>query len=79
MNASDRSPNRVGKKRLVVGYVLTGFVALFLTFDTILNVLRLAPAVKERSRSVTRPIACSRSGGLYLRETRLGELLPFRH
>jgi hypothetical protein len=45
MNASDRSPNRVGKKRLVVGYVLTGFVALFLTFDTILKVLRLAPAV----------------------------------
>ena len=34
------------KKSLVVGYVLTAFVALFLTFDTTLKVLRLAPAVQ---------------------------------
>jgi hypothetical protein len=34
------------KKRLVVGYVLTTLVALFLTFDTALKVLRLAPAVQ---------------------------------
>ncbi len=37
---------RVGKKRLMAGYVLTGLVALFLTFDTILKVLRLAPAIQ---------------------------------
>jgi hypothetical protein len=34
------------KKSLVVGYVLTALVALFLTFDTTLKVLRLAPAVE---------------------------------
>jgi hypothetical protein len=34
------------KKSLVVGYVLTTLVALFLTFDTTLKVLRLAPAVE---------------------------------
>jgi DoxX-like family len=34
------------KKSLVVSYVLTAFVALFLTFDTTLKVLRLAPAVQ---------------------------------
>jgi hypothetical protein len=34
------------KKSLVVGYVLTALVALFLTFDTTLKVLRLAPAVQ---------------------------------
>ena len=42
----DTSMLRVGKTRLVVGYVLTGLVALFLTFDTILKVLRLAPAIQ---------------------------------
>ncbi len=36
----------VSNKRLGVGYVLTGFVALFLTFDTIIKVLKLAPAVR---------------------------------
>ena len=34
------------KKSLVVGYVLTALVALFLTFDTTVKVLRLAPAVE---------------------------------
>jgi hypothetical protein len=45
MNASD-STSSVAKKRLVAGYVLTALVALFLTFDTTLKVLRLAPAVQ---------------------------------
>jgi hypothetical protein len=39
MNASD-------KKRLVAGYVLTALVALFIAFDTVMKVLRLAPAVQ---------------------------------
>ena len=34
------------KKTVVVSYVLTAFVALFLTFDTVLKVLQLAPAVQ---------------------------------
>jgi hypothetical protein len=34
------------KKRSVAGYVLTGLVALFLAFDTVLKVLVLAPAVQ---------------------------------
>jgi hypothetical protein len=34
------------KKNLMVGYVLTALVALFLTFDTTLKVLRLGPAVQ---------------------------------
>ena len=34
------------KKRSIPGYVLTGFVALFLTFDTVLKVLQLAPAMQ---------------------------------
>jgi hypothetical protein len=34
------------KKRSIAGYALTAFVALFLTFDTVLKVLQLAPAVQ---------------------------------
>jgi hypothetical protein len=34
------------KKRLTAGYVLTAFVALFLTFDIVMKVLLLAPAVQ---------------------------------
>jgi hypothetical protein len=33
------------KKKLVTGYVLTALAGLFLTFDTVLKVLRLAPAM----------------------------------
>jgi hypothetical protein len=40
MNAS------VAKKRLVASYVLTALVALFLTFDTVIKVLMLPPAVQ---------------------------------
>ena len=36
----------VAKKQLVAGYVLTAFVALFLTFDTVIKVLRLPPAIQ---------------------------------
>jgi DoxX-like protein len=36
----------VVKKRPVAAYVLTGLVALFLAFDTVLKVLALAPAVQ---------------------------------
>jgi hypothetical protein len=39
MNASE-------KKRLTTGYVLTTLVALFLAFDTVMKVLRLAPAIQ---------------------------------
>ncbi len=35
-----------GNKRLVVSYVLTALVGLFLTFDTVIKVLMLAPAVQ---------------------------------
>jgi hypothetical protein len=45
MNASD-STSSVAKKRLVAGYVLTALVALFLTFDTVIKVLMLAPAIQ---------------------------------
>jgi hypothetical protein len=34
------------KKRSIAGYVLTALVALFLTFDTVMKVLQLAPAVQ---------------------------------
>jgi len=36
----------VAKKSLVAGYVLTALVALFLTFDTVIKVLRLPPAIQ---------------------------------
>jgi hypothetical protein len=36
----------VANKRRVVGAVLTALVALFLTFDTVIKVLMLAPAVE---------------------------------
>lgn len=36
----------VSKKTRVISYVLTALVALFLTFDTVLKVLRLAPAMQ---------------------------------
>jgi hypothetical protein len=34
------------KKRPIAGYVLTALVAVFLTFDTVLKVLQLAPAMQ---------------------------------
>ena len=34
------------KKRSIAGYVLTGIVAAFLTFDTVMKLLQLAPAVQ---------------------------------
>jgi hypothetical protein len=46
MNASEQTIEPQAKKRRIAGYVLTAFVALFLTFDTVLKVLRLAPAVQ---------------------------------
>ena len=124
------------KKRLVTGYVLTALVALFLTFDTVMKVLRLAPAIQGTTElgypadavvwigmielvcvglylaprtsvlgallltgylggaiathvRVGSPllshalfpvyVALVLWGGLYLRETRLRALLPFRH
>ena len=33
-------------KRSIAGYVLTGLVAAFLTFDTVMKLLQLAPAVQ---------------------------------
>src|SRR6266487_3051910 len=43
---SPANTSSVGKKRLVAGYVLTALVALFLTFDSVIKVLRLAPAIQ---------------------------------
>ena len=34
------------KKRSTAGYVLTGLVAAFLTFDTVMKLLQIAPAVQ---------------------------------
>jgi DoxX-like family len=34
------------KKRSIAGYVLTGLVAAFLAFDTVMKLLQLAPAVQ---------------------------------
>ena len=39
IEASDKKPR-------MTGYALTAFVALFLTFDTVLKVLQLAPAMQ---------------------------------
>ena len=123
------------KRRSIAGYALTAFVALFLTFDTVLKVLQLAPAVQGTTElgypastvltigliefvclalyliprtsvlgalvltgylggaiathlRVGSPlpthtlfpiyVALMVWGGLYLRESRLAELLPFR-
>jgi hypothetical protein len=35
-----------GKRRLIAGVVLTALVGVFLTFDAVMKVLRLAPAVQ---------------------------------
>jgi hypothetical protein len=43
-SAAHTSP--VAQKRVVTGYILTALVVLFLTFDTVMKVLRLAPAVQ---------------------------------
>jgi len=124
-----------GKKRRMTGYALTSFVGLFLTFDTVLKVLQLAPAMQGTTElgypaSTVLPIGLIQLvclvlyliprtsvlgallltgylggaiathvrlgnpllthtlfpiyvalmvwGGLYLRESRLRELLPFR-
>jgi hypothetical protein len=126
----------ISKRTLVVSYVLTALVSLFLAFDTVIKVLRLAPAVQGTASlgypagavlwiglielvclglyllprtsvlgavvltgylggaiathvRVGSPLASHTLfpiyvalmiwGGLYLRETRLRELLPFRH
>jgi len=126
----------VAKKSLVVGYVLTALVVLFLTVDTVMKVLMLAPAVQGTTQLGYRAdtvlwigmvelvcvglylvprtsvlgallltgylggaiathvrvgspllshtlfpiyVALVLWGGLYLRESRLRELLPFRH
>ncbi len=36
----------VGKKSVAIGFILTALVGLFLTFDTVIKVLMLAPAVQ---------------------------------
>ena len=123
------------KKRSTAGYVLTGLVAAFLTFDTVMKLLQLAPAVQGTTELGYPPgtvvvigaielvclvlylipptsvlgallltgylggaiathvrvgsplpthtlfpiyVALMVWGGLYLRESRLRELLPFR-
>jgi hypothetical protein len=125
----------VSRKRLITGYVLTTIAVLFLTFDNVVKLLRLSPAVEGTVQlgypasslltigiielaclllyliprtsvlgailftgylggaiathvrlqnplftHILFPIyvAALLWGGLYLREPRLGELLPFR-
>jgi hypothetical protein len=56
MNASDQivsagssaatSSDTRAKRRRMTGYILTGLVSFFLTFDVVMKVLRLAPAVQ---------------------------------
>jgi hypothetical protein len=49
MNASERIAHDIGDladRRGKAGQILTAIVALFLAFDTIIKVLRLAPAVQ---------------------------------
>ena len=43
---SPAHPVSAAKNWLVAGYTLTALVALFLTFDTVMKVLRLSPAVQ---------------------------------
>jgi len=45
----DGVPHRSTRTATIVGYICTGLVALFLTFDTVLKVLRLGPAVEGTS------------------------------
>jgi hypothetical protein len=145
MNASEQivsagstaavSSDTRAKRRRMTGNVLTGLVALFLAFDTVLKVLRLAPAIQGTTElgypvgavlwigvielvclalylvprtsvlgallltgylggaiathvRMGSPLASHTLfpiyvalmvwGGLYLRETRLSELIPFR-
>ena len=40
------APDAVSRRRNIAGFVCTAIVALFLTFDTTLKVLRLGPAVE---------------------------------
>jgi DoxX-like family len=96
----------VVQKRVVAGYILSALVVLFLTFDTVMKVLRLAPAVQGTTQlgypagtvlwigliathvRIGSPllgytlfpiyVALLVWGGLYLREARLRELVPFR-
>ena len=56
MNASEKivsagssaatSSDTRAKRRRMTGYILTGLVSFFLTFDVVMKVLRLAPAVQ---------------------------------
>lgn len=56
MNASDQivsagssaatTSDTRAKRRRMTGYILTGLVSFFLTFDVVMKVLRLAPAVQ---------------------------------
>jgi hypothetical protein len=58
---SAANTSSVGKKTLVTGYILTVLVALFLTFDTVIKVLKLAPAVEGTTKLGNRPTPCSGS------------------
>ncbi len=46
MNNSQTTTPPVSKARRAASYVLTALVALFLTFDAVLKVLELEPAVR---------------------------------
>jgi hypothetical protein len=43
---STNPTSSVPPKRLVAGYVLTVFVSLFLAFDSVIKILKLAPAIQ---------------------------------
>ena len=46
MTTTDKLTNSVSKKRLWTGRIITGLVGLFLTFDGLVKVLKLPPAVE---------------------------------
>jgi len=61
------------RTRLRVGLILTALAVLFLTFDTVIKVAALAPAV-EGTIALGYPAAAVR----VIRENRLRSLLPLR-
>ena len=46
MNTSKSTSASFTKRQVIAGYVLTTLAALFLTFDTVIKILQLAPAME---------------------------------
>ena len=45
-NTSNISSTSFTRRQVIAGYVLTALAALFLTFDTVIKILQLAPAME---------------------------------